>query len=194
MHHEVHEGEELFELTKLVSLLRVLLDVEPAFAHVLKGHLDDLRELADPALLASVVPDVGNGLRLLLLELVDPAVEERRRDKEDLVVLQQLVALGPDLDHRADRFLLDVQGLEAEVRETLGEIVLRNGHHTEDGCDLLWWRLRQVELRRNHAFELFLWRLKRLIHDDLVHGAGEILVDFVHDACGVDVGPRLEIS
>jgi hypothetical protein len=36
LHHEVDESEEFLQFTKLIGLLRVLLDVEPALANVLE--------------------------------------------------------------------------------------------------------------------------------------------------------------
>lgn len=194
MHHEVDKGQELLKFTEFICLFGVFLDVEPAFADIFEGDFDDLGKLSNPALLTGVMSDVGDGLCLLLLELVYSAVEKVILDVEDLVVPQKHVALSSDFDHSSNCFFFDVERLEAEVRETLGEVMLRNWYHTMHGCNLLWRLLWKIEIWWNHTILLFLWRLKSLVHDDLVHGPGEILVDLVHDTGRINVGSRLEIS
>jgi hypothetical protein len=84
LHHEVNESKELFEFSELVGLLRIFLDVEPAFADIFEGDFDDLGKLSNPALLTGVMSDVGDGLCLLLLELVYSTVEKVILDVEDL--------------------------------------------------------------------------------------------------------------
>ena len=49
MHHKVDEVEELFKFTELVGLLRLLKNVEPAFANISEARLNDLLETEDPA-------------------------------------------------------------------------------------------------------------------------------------------------
>lgn len=61
MHHEVDQGQELLQLSELVGLLAGLVDVEPSLADLGEAGLDDLLKAADPALLAGVEADLGDG-------------------------------------------------------------------------------------------------------------------------------------
>lgn len=74
MHHEIDKSQELLELTELVGLFGILLDVEPTFSNIFKGDLDDLGQFTNPTLLTGVVTDVGDRLGLFLAELVNSAV------------------------------------------------------------------------------------------------------------------------
>jgi len=61
LHHEVDKGQELFQLSKLISLLAGLMDVEPALTNLSEAGLNDFLEAANPALLASVEANLSNG-------------------------------------------------------------------------------------------------------------------------------------
>lgn len=68
MHHEVDKGKELFQLSKLISLLAGLVDVEPSLSDLSETGLDDFLEAANPTLLASVEADLSDGAGLDLFE------------------------------------------------------------------------------------------------------------------------------
>lgn len=74
MHHEIDKSQELLELTELIGLFGILLDVEPTLANIFKGDLNDFGQFTNPTLLTGVVTDVGDGLSLFLSELVNSAV------------------------------------------------------------------------------------------------------------------------
>ena len=113
MHHEVDKGEELFQLSELVSLLRALIDIEPAFANVFERSLDNLLKSADPSLLTSVEFHCGNARILLLLEFFQ-AIELLELHIEDMVLFEDGIAFLSDLNHSTDDLILDEERIEAE--------------------------------------------------------------------------------
>ena len=114
LHHEVDESEEFLELTKLISLLGSLMNIEPSLTNGIESGLDNLLKSSNPTGWAAVVAKGSNTGSLDLFELINsPGL--RVNDIEDLVLLKESVALGSDLNHCFDCLLLDVERLEAEV-------------------------------------------------------------------------------
>jgi len=72
--------------------------------------------------------------------------------------------------------------------------MLRDGHHSKIRSLLGWWLLGHLKIGGDHVLKLFLVFFESLLHDDFVHGSGEVLVHLVHDACGVHVLSRFQVS
>ena len=159
------------------------MDVEPTLADCIESGFDDLFKSSNPSSLPTVVADSCDARSLNLLELIDSS-GLWVRDVEDLVLLEKSVAFSSDFNHGLDGFLFDVKRLEAEIGELLWEVMLWDWHHTE-----VWglsWRLllRELKISGDHV-SFGLSGFKCSLHDDFVHGSGEVLVDLVHDTGGV---------
>jgi hypothetical protein len=68
LHHEVDEGQEFLEFSKLIRLFRGFVDVEPSLTDLGEGGLDNLLKATYPTLLSCVILDLSNRRRLDLLE------------------------------------------------------------------------------------------------------------------------------
>lgn len=112
---------------------------------------------------------------------------------EDSAVPVDQVAFLTDLNHGADNLVLDKEGVEAEVRELVGEVVVWNLDLTKMGHLFRGRGLGKKQVGGYHVFPVFISHLHCFFHDDLVHGALEVLSDFPHQAVVVR-GPVFEVA
>jgi len=100
------------------------------------------------------------------------------------VTVGRLVALLVDLLLGSDDFLLDLESLEAVLRESLGKGItrLRDADHTKVRSQLLrlWGRQMQLSSDQVRAF-----LVEMLVEDDVVHRLGEVSVHLVQQSCSV---------
>lgn len=180
VHHEVDEGQELLELTELVGLLGQFVDVEPSFSDVLEGAFADFLQLADPTELTGGKVDLRNAGDLVLSEFFD-SHGSFEVNLENTIVSVDVVTFLTDLNHRPDDLVFDKQGLKAEVRELLWEVVLGDGHLAEERYFFDWGLWRKGQVGGDHVLARLFVLLTGLLHNDLVHGAAKIELYFNQD-------------
>jgi hypothetical protein len=90
-------------------------DVEPSLADITERALNDLLKATYPTLLAGVELNLGNAGGLDLFEFFDTQSLSFNRHIIDVVIKEQLVAFSSDFNHGLDDFLLDEEGVEAEI-------------------------------------------------------------------------------
>jgi hypothetical protein len=100
--------------------------------------------------------------------------------------LQQLIAFSSDVNHGSDDLFFDKERVEAEVRELLGEVMLRDGNHAKLGYCPAWCFRRECQVCLNHIFKLILRFLHGLVNDNPVHSAAEVKIDLLQDTGGID--------
>jgi hypothetical protein len=130
---------------------------------------------------------------LVLFKFLDSHCLTVKLHVEDSAIPVDQVAFLTDLDHGADNFVLDEEGVEAEVRKLVGEVVVWDLDLTEMG-HLFWGRrFGKEQVGGYHVFPVFIRHLHCFFHYDLVHGALEVLSDFPHQAVVVR-GPVFEVA
>ena len=126
LHEVALLDEELAELAHFVGLFASLGQVEPGaatFGAILVVGLNDLLDLGHPCLL-QIVGGLGDRGGLDLVKVIDAhrVVDVRVEN----VTFSDIVALLSDLLLGTDNLVLDLEGLEAVLRECLRKGVLRH--------------------------------------------------------------------
>ena len=178
LHQVLQLHKELLQLSDLVGLLGCLLEVEPgalALGCLVVVLLDDFLDLGDPGLL-QVVALLRDSRGLNLIELING--ESLRDVRVEDVTISCLATLLVDLLLSSDNLLLDLEGLEAVLGESLSERVMRLGDadHAKVRRKLLRHGRGQIELTGDEALSTL---VQVLVEDDVVHGLGEVSVDLV---------------
>ena len=195
LHHKVDHAQEALELRHRVHLGRLLLEVEPALAHVLEPIPDDGLERVRPCVFE--VRDGGCKHSGLLLGdlLVREGLGEPRREQRHR---EHLVALGAHLLRARDDLGLGEEGMECEALLLMQALMSRNlnesrlghgppylgrGHHQREH--------RVASRPREHAERRRICRGsgggRALVEDDGGHGAGVLELHLVHERGGVEL-------
>jgi hypothetical protein len=145
----------------------------------LEASLDDLLDLVDPSLFQEV-----GGLRdrtsLDLVELVD--LHSLGDVRVENILCCNLVTLLADLLLSSDDLILDLEGLAAEFRELLGEVVWWDRDHTKERSHLFGYLGREVQLTGDQVGTL---GIQVFVEDDLVHCLCEVDVHLIQESCRV---------
>ena len=176
LHHEPDHPEELLKLGELVSLLVLLVQVEPALANVFEGAADQVLQGQDPGVL-HLVGDLVRGLTLSLLELLELRAL-RVMDVEDVHLLD-LQALRLHLHDRRNHLGLGEKCVEGELAELVRKVI--QWDRKSPGLGHLGRHVdRELVLdRQDGAVFHLLVPLVDLVEDELVHCSGKVNVDLV---------------
>ena len=91
------------------------MDVKPSLADIADRTLNDLLQATNPTLLAGVELNLGNAGGLDLFEFFDTQCLSLNRHIIDAVIKEELVAFSSNFNHGLNDFLLNEEGVKAEI-------------------------------------------------------------------------------
>lgn len=171
------------------------MDIKPTFADTRELGLDDGLQTADPPCFSGCV---------LQLSDLSPLIRQKAFNTEDLVlrlvsgedsvVCRNVVALFSNFNHGEDYLVFDEERVEAEVREFLGKVIWWGNRHSTEVRHFLWRSLgRKSQVGRDHVLQFVLRFLHGLIHNNLVHRAAKVKLNFKKDSGGVQIWSSAQV-
>jgi hypothetical protein len=178
LHHKVNKIKELFKFTKLISLFWVFLNIEPSFANISKARLYNFFKSKYPAWLSSSKLYSANTWLLMLFKFFNSYCFIKSTVK-NTVVWHYNITFFTNLNHGANHFILNKQRVKAKVTELFWKFVLWNRHLTKIWDSLGWLCRGESNICRYNILTLIFRFFHCLFHNNLVHCAPKINLNFI---------------